>query len=86
MMHENTILKAKRVQEIVAKYYEPERRDRCKHEIWRRHVYPVYPMCYSNFKRLLTIDVERELQRAREAKNSVPVNFPDTLFSEDDFL
>jgi hypothetical protein len=55
-MNKNTIEKARLLQEIVKKYYEPGRQDRCKRWIYRNISSKQYPMHESTFFRLLGID------------------------------
>ena len=47
--HRNTLLRMKKVQEIVARHYEPGNQSKCYKAVWRNHVYPVYPCCYMTF-------------------------------------
>lgn len=60
LMHENRYRKIRLVQELAGKHYEPGRIDRCMAEVWRRYVYPVYPVCYETFRRWMAIDLEAE--------------------------
>lgn len=41
--------RAKVIQEIVRQHYEPERQDRCLAAVWRKHVQPVFGICYNSF-------------------------------------
>lgn len=45
--------RAKAIQELTAKYYEPERQDRCYKQVWRKHIYPVFGICYNTFLRYM---------------------------------
>lgn len=45
--------KAKLITELTYKYYEVGRQDRSLAAVWRRWVYPVYPMCYKTFLKYL---------------------------------
>jgi len=47
--HKNISLRIKAVQEIAAKHYEPGNYAKSYYQIWKRHVYPVYPCCYRTF-------------------------------------
>lgn len=47
--HNNTLLRIKRVQEIVAMHYEPGNQAKCYKAVWRNYVFPVYPCCYMTF-------------------------------------
>lgn len=66
-IHENTVKRIELVLEIVRKYYEPGRLDRCHKEVWRRYVNPVYPMSYRTYLSYVGIDLEaakKEMQPA----------------------
>ena len=45
--------RAKAVQELAARYYEPERQDRCYKWVWKRHIAPLYGFGYRTFLRYL---------------------------------
>ena len=62
--HRNTLKRIDLVCQIVREHYEPGRRDRCYKEVWRRDVYPVYPMCYRTFLNYIGVNVSQERQRA----------------------
>lgn len=34
---------------IVQRHYEPGNQQKCYKAIWKRHVFPVYPICYRTF-------------------------------------
>ncbi len=61
--HPNTLKRIQAVCEIAKQYYEPGRRDRCYKEIWRRYVYPIYPMCYRTFLNYIGVSVVKEQKR-----------------------
>ena len=61
--HKNTLRRIELVCNIVRQHYEPGRRDRCYKEVWRRYVYPVYPMCYRTFLSYIGVNVEQEQRR-----------------------
>lgn len=50
---EGYYLRAKRLQELTAQYYEPGRQDRCLKWVWQRHVYPVYGIGYRPYLRYI---------------------------------
>jgi hypothetical protein len=52
-MNKSTIKRALEVQEMVARYYEPGRQDRCKLWVYRNHVFPAYNISKSSFFRYL---------------------------------
>lgn len=66
--HRNTLKRIELVCRLVKMYYEPGRRDRCYKEVWRRYVYPVYPMCYRTFLRYIGVNVERERRLSGDAR------------------
>lgn len=45
--------RARTIQEITARYYEPERQDRCWAAIWRKYIKPVFGICYNTYLRYL---------------------------------
>jgi len=54
-MHNNTLLRARRIKEIVDANYEPGRHDRCKLWIYRNIINKKYPISISTFFRYLNI-------------------------------
>ena len=76
-MHENTLRLIQQVQRLANQYYEAGRADRCLAEVWRRWVYPVYPICYETFRRYMATDIAHELKEVTEAK-SKPSRFRQT--------
>lgn len=55
IMHENARTKMELVRNLAEKFYEPGRQDRCWRQVWKRHIYPVYPMCYRTFLRYIRV-------------------------------
>ncbi|MBQ3250442.1 MAG: hypothetical protein IJB05_04785 [Bacteroidales bacterium] len=47
--HKNTLLRIKHVCEITQLHYEEGNLQKCYKEIWRKYVYPIYPMCYHTY-------------------------------------
>ncbi len=47
--HKNTLLKIELVCAIAKEHYEPGNQARSYKAIYRKYVYPVYPMCYHTF-------------------------------------
>lgn len=45
--------RARMIQEVTRRYYEPERQDRCYAAVWRKHIYPVFGVCYAAYLRYL---------------------------------
>lgn len=66
--HKNTLKRIDLVCRIVKEHYEPGRRDRCYKEVWRRYVYPVYPMCYRTFLNYIGVNVELEMRKNNNAR------------------
>jgi hypothetical protein len=58
MHHVNTLLKIKNVQEITQKHYQPESHAHCYKAVWRRYIYPVYPMAYHTYLRYISTSVK----------------------------
>jgi hypothetical protein len=56
MVNKSTIKRALEVQDMVARYYEPGRQDRCKLWVYRNHVFPVYNISKGTFFRYLRMD------------------------------
>lgn len=54
----NTVLRAKKVQELTAQHYEPGRHDRCKKWVYRNVIVKIYPMSERTFFRLLSTKVD----------------------------
>ncbi|HJE88605.1 hypothetical protein [Rikenella microfusus] len=52
--------RAKALQELTARYYEPERHDRCYKWVWRKYVYPQFGICYHSYLRYLHTAVPGE--------------------------
>ncbi|WP_315334160.1 hypothetical protein [Porphyromonas endodontalis] len=69
MKHENYLRHVEMVQQLVREYYEPGRQDRCLAEVWRRWVYPVYPMCYETLRRIMAINIKEEQTQMRAAQS-----------------
>ena len=55
----------------VRRHYEPGRRDRCYKEVWRRYVYPVYPMCYRTFLNYIGVNIHQERTRNEDRQLSL---------------
>lgn len=70
MPQANTVKKAKLIQEIVARNYEPGRQDRCLLWVYRNVVVKQYPMCERTYFRYLRIDTA-EAQPAQQDKNQL---------------
>lgn len=47
--HKNTLLRIKLVCDLTRQHYEEGNLARCYKQVWRRFVYPVYPMCYHTY-------------------------------------
>ena len=52
-MHENTINRIKKVKEITLREYEIGNQKRCYKQVWRKYVYPIYPMSYKTYLRYI---------------------------------
>ena len=69
--HRNTLKRISLVCDIVKRHYEPGRRDRCYKEVWRRYVYPVYPMCYRTFLNYIGVNIPQERTRNEDRQLSL---------------
>ena len=56
----NTELRIRNVCEIVQKYYQEGSHAHCYKAIWKRHVYPIYPMSYRTFLSYLNVPLTRK--------------------------
>ncbi len=56
----------KKVRMIVQRYYEPGNNRYCYKSIWRRYVYPLYPISYRTFLSYLDIPVDDDRPSALE--------------------
>lgn len=54
-IHKNTLLRAQCIAALATPYYEEGNQARCWRAVWRRYVYPVYPMCYNTFMKYMRI-------------------------------
>ncbi|MCC8187376.1 MAG: hypothetical protein LIP08_07670 [Bacteroides sp.] len=52
--HKSRELRARKVAELANKHYEPGNQARSYKAVWRRFIYPVYPMCYRTFLNYLS--------------------------------
>ncbi|MDY4246108.1 MAG: hypothetical protein SOX65_06465 [Porphyromonas sp.] len=77
-MHENRLRKIQLVQALANQYYEPERLDRCLAEVWRKWVYPQYPICYETFRRYMAVDLKAAKENVTRAQ-SKPHQYDQTL-------
>ncbi|HHT23154.1 MAG TPA: hypothetical protein GXZ87_07585 [Bacteroidales bacterium] len=69
-MNENTRKKAILVQEMLDKYYEPERQDRCKLWVYRNYIRKAIPMSERTFWRYCARDVENN-KKVEENKDQL---------------
>lgn len=53
--------RAEQIQAIVREHYEPGRQDRCLKWVWRRHVQPLYGVCYITFLKYLKVKIPAEV-------------------------
>ena len=58
--HKNILLRIQHVQELAAQHYEPGNQSKCYKQVWRHHVYPVYPMSYRTFLNYINEQIEPE--------------------------
>jgi hypothetical protein len=53
--HKNTQLRIKNVCKIVQQHYQEGNHAHCYKAIWKRYVYPIYPMSYRTFLSYLNV-------------------------------
>lgn len=53
--HKNTQLRIKNVCAIVRQHYEEGNHARCYKAVWKKYVYPIYPMSYRTFLSYLNV-------------------------------
>ena len=61
--HRNMILKIRNVNAIVQREYEPGRHDKSYKAVWRKYVFPVYPMCYRTFLNYINTPIPHEEEK-----------------------
>lgn len=61
----NVIKRAKIVQEMTMKLYEPGNQSRSKAQAYRQHVNNTYPMGERTFWRYMSMNIDKELQAAQ---------------------
>ncbi|AGB29736.1 hypothetical protein Prede_2599 [Prevotella dentalis DSM 3688] len=64
--YKSTLERAKKIRELTQRYYEPGNNQRCYKAVWRKYVYPVYPMCYHTYLTYLGIPTEKTRPTAIE--------------------
>lgn len=42
-------LRARLIQEITARYYEPENHSKCYKQVWKTQIYPRFGICYRTY-------------------------------------
>lgn len=57
--HKNTMLRMRKVCEIVQQHYEPGNYAKSYRQVWKKYVYPVYPMCYHTLIKYINTPPER---------------------------
>lgn len=58
--HKNTLMRIRKVHDIVNRHYEIGNQSKCYKAVWRNYVNPVYPMCYQTFISYINTPVGRE--------------------------
>ena len=53
--------RARIIQEITRKNYEPERQDRCYAAIWRKHIRDTFGMCYNTYMKYVKAELPQEM-------------------------
>lgn len=74
------LIRARKIQTIVQKHYEKERRDKCLHAIWENYVEDEFQINYHTFLRYVHTDTseldrliaERKRKTSKERKGKTP--------------
>ncbi|MBR1633040.1 MAG: hypothetical protein IJ686_04730 [Bacteroidales bacterium] len=74
--HKNTLLRIKRVCEIVNQHYEPGNYAKSYYKVWKEYVYPLYPMCYRTLLKYVSTPLN-ELVAEGKKKDNEPSLFDD---------
>jgi len=61
-IHINTLKRIEIISEITNKYYEIGRLDRCYKTIWKKYIYPVYPISYRTYLRYLRTNYKKKIK------------------------
>lgn len=67
-MTENTRKKAKLIQEIVLQHYEQGNQSKSKIQVYRNHVYKLFPICERTFWRYMGIDTSAQEKPIEDKK------------------
>lgn len=68
----NAIKRAKIVQEMTMKLYEPGNQSRSKAQAFRQQVNALYPMGERTFWRYMSMDTEKEMQNVQNGQMKLP--------------
>lgn len=63
--------RARTIQEITKRYYEPERQDRSLAAVWRKHIKPLFGICYYSYLKYLHAQPPTEVPRPTEKQLSL---------------
>jgi hypothetical protein len=69
---ENLLKRAEKVQRIVDEHYEPGNQSKCKLQVYRKHVVPVYPMSERTFWRYMEVSKKMTGREAMSSRRHVP--------------
>ena len=75
--YKSTHDRAKLIQSLTARYYERENNARCYKAVWKKFIYPVYPMCYKTYLNYLNLPPDPPAQEGRRNPGLFD-GFPDT--------
>ena len=64
--HESTLARVCAVRAITVQHYEAGNRQKCYKAVWRRHVYPVFRICYRTYLNYLGIPAPAHPDRPRQ--------------------
>lgn len=51
----STLERVKRIRMLTERYYEPGNNARCYKAVWKKYIYPIYPMCYRTYLNYLNV-------------------------------
>lgn len=64
--HESTIERVRMVRAVTERHYERGNQSRCYKAVWRRHIYPMFKICYRTYREYLGIPVPPPRRGSRQ--------------------
>lgn len=59
-------LRARLIQEITARYYEPENHAKCYKQVWKTQIYPRFGICYRTYLKYCKARESEELEDGKQ--------------------